>query len=180
MRWYSEKAKAAQNWKRKFKATEESIEKETSVFPDVNDFSNEDGDHSNKEVEPEVVSSQDESKGSDKASFYSDDHSEPQIQVASQNDDQKNKSENNADLPKAHSFADEDRKLEQDLGSVDHGELQTGTKTNTSYKKPPVTLLDPVKNIDQSADKALIKKNTQILQSTFKSFGVKVIIKKQF
>ncbi|GGV13343.1 DNA translocase FtsK [Lactobacillus acetotolerans] len=160
------------------KQLKDSLKKETSVFPDVNDFSNEDGDHSNKEVEPEVVSSQDESKGSDKASFYSDDHSEPQIQVASQNDDQKNKSENNADLPKAHSFADEDRKLEQDLGSVDHGELQTGTKTNTSYKKPPVTLLDPVKNIDQSADKALIKKNTQILQSTFKSFGVKVIIKK--
>lgn len=160
------------------KQLKDPLKKETSVFPDVNDFSNEDGNHSDKEVEPEVVSSQDESKGSDKASFYSDDHSEPQIQVASQNDDQKNKSENNADLPKAHSFADEDRKLEQDLGSVDHGELQTGTKTNTSYKKPPVTLLDPVKNIDQSADKALIKKNTQILQSTFKSFGVKVIIKK--
>lgn len=160
------------------KQLKDPLKKETSVFPDVNDFSNEDGNHSDKEVEPEVVSSQDESKGSDKASFYSDDHSEPQIQVASQNDDQKNKSENNADLPKAHSFADEDRKLEQDLGSVDHGELQTGTKTNPSYKKPPVTLLDPVKNIDQSADKALIKKNTQILQSTFKSFGVKVIIKK--
>lgn len=109
------------------KQLKDPLKKETSVFPDVNDFSNEDGNHSDKEVEPEVVSSQDESKGSDKASFYSDDHSEPQIQVASQNDDQKNKSENNADLPKAHSFADEDRKLEQDLGSVDHGELQTGT-----------------------------------------------------
>ncbi|QJD73238.1 DNA translocase FtsK [Lactobacillus acetotolerans] len=160
------------------KQLKDPLKKDTSVFPDVNDFSNENGDYSDKEVEPEVVSSQDESKGSDKASFYSDDHSEPQIQVASQNDDQKNKSANNADLPKAHSFADEDRKLEQDLGSVDRGELQTETKTNPSYKKPPVTLLDPVKNIDQSADKAFIKKNTQILQSTFKSFGVKVIIKK--
>jgi len=156
------------------KQLKDPLKKDTSVFPDVNDFSNEDGNHSDKEVEPEVVSSQDQNESSDKASSYS----EPQIQVASQNDDQKNNSENNADLPKAHSFADEDRKLEQDLGSVDHGELQTETKTNPSYKKPPVTLLDPVKNIDQSADKALIKKNTQILQSTFKSFGVKVIIKK--
>lgn len=35
-----------------------------------------------------------------------------------------------------------------------------------------------MRNIDQSTDKALIRQNTQTLQSTFKSFGVKVIIKR--
>ena len=47
-----------------------------------------------------------------------------------------------------------------------------------SYKKPPVTLLSPIKKVDQSQDRELIEKNTQILESTFKSFGVKVNVKK--
>lgn len=82
------------------------------------------------------------------------------------------------ELPKSHSFADEDKKMVQELADVDHGELKIDNKPSPSYKKPPLSLLDPIKSTDQSTDKQLIQKNTQILQSTFKSFGVKVIIKK--
>lgn len=98
---------------------------------------------------------------------------EPQIQIAPQHEEPDSK-----DLPKSHSFAQEDQKLVQELANVDHGELKTDTIVNKSYKKPPLSLLDPIKSTDQSTDRDLIKKNTQVLQSTFKSFGVKVIIKK--
>ncbi|NHL93217.1 DNA translocase FtsK, partial [Lactobacillus helveticus] len=99
--------------------------------------------------------------------------SEPQIQIATQHEEPESK-----DLPKSHSFTQEDQKLVQELANVDHGELKTDTVVNKSYKKPPLNLLDPIKSTDQSTDRDLIKKNTQVLQSTFKSFGVKVIIKK--
>lgn len=97
---------------------------------------------------------------------------EPQIQIAPQHDDVEKA------LPKSHSFAEDDQKLKRELADVDHGELKTDVAVNKAYKKPPLSLLDPIKSTDQSTDRDLIKKNTQVLQSTFKSFGVKVIIKK--
>lgn len=39
-------------------------------------------------------------------------------------------------------------------------------------------MLAPIKSVDQSQDKSLIQKNTEVLESTFKSFGVHVIVKK--
>src|SRR5699024_6528522 len=45
-------------------------------------------------------------------------------------------------------------------------------------KKPPINLLSTIKNVDQSQDKALIQKNKEVLESTFKSSGVHVIVKK--
>lgn len=99
---------------------------------------------------------------------------EPQIQIAPQHDDVEKA------LPKSHSFAEDDQKLKRELADVDHGELKTDVAVNKAYKKPPLSLLDPIKSTDQSTDRDLIKKNTQVLQSTFKSFGVKVIIKRQF
>ena len=85
------------------------------------------------------------------------------------------------DLPASHSYAEEDQKMKQELQDVDHGDLetkQTAQSKNPNYKKPPINLLSPIKNVDKSQDKALIQKNTEILESTFKSFGVHVIVKK--
>ena len=85
------------------------------------------------------------------------------------------------DLPASHSYAEEDQKMKQELQDVNHGDLetkQTAQSKNPNYKKPPINLLSPIKNVDQSQDKALIQKNTEILESTFKSFGVHVIVKK--
>ena len=85
------------------------------------------------------------------------------------------------DLPISHSYAEEDQKMKQELQDVDHGDL--GTKQhaqtkNANYQKPPINLLAPIKSVDQSQDKSLIQKNTEVLESTFKSFGVHVIVKK--
>lgn len=162
------------------------LQKESSVFPDVEDFDEQEQKQDSEpasstssqpeEVEtpmPEVITpdtpAEDETD-EHKPSFYSDDHP--------QNIANPSVSHSEDNFPKSHSFADDDQKMMQELGSVDHGELKTDTKINPSYKKPPLSLLDPIKNADQSTDKQLIQKNTQILQSTFKSFGVKVIIKK--
>lgn len=85
------------------------------------------------------------------------------------------------DLPASHSYAEEDQKMKQELQTVDHGDLETKQSSqlkNHNYKKPPINLLSPIKNVDQSQDKALIQKNTEVLESTFKSFGVHVIVKK--
>jgi len=85
------------------------------------------------------------------------------------------------DLPASHSYAEEDQKMKQELQTVDHGDLETKQSSqpkNPNYKKPPINLLSPIKNVDQSQDKALIQKNTEVLESTFKSFGVHVIVKK--
>lgn len=162
---------------------EDPLQDDKSIFPSVNDFSQNSVDESADDTQdemsmPEVVTPTEpiQETESEKPSFYSDDHEEkPKIQIAPQS------GEDPVDLdslPKSHSFADDDQKVKQELEDVDHGELKTATKVNRAYKKPPLSLLDPIKNTDQSTDKDLIQKNTQVLQSTFKSFGVKVIIKK--
>lgn len=97
-------------------------------------------------------------------------HHEPTIQIASHPKPDV--------LPKSHSFAADDQKMHQELDTVDHGELPIKTDINKNYKKPPLTLLNPIEDMDQQEDEDQIKKNTQILESTFKSFGVHVIVKK--
>ena len=85
------------------------------------------------------------------------------------------------DLPISHSYAEEDQKMKQELQDVDHGDLETkqhAQTKNANYQKPPINLLAPMKSVDQSQDKSLIQKNTEVLESTFKSFGVHVIVKK--
>ena len=135
-----------------------------NIFPDVADFDSDDNEEDTS-VKP---SSEDVTVEPDPEPAP-----EPQIQIVPQHEEPDSK-----DLPKSHSFAQEDQKLVQELANVDHGELKTDTIVNKSYKRPPLSLLDPIKSTDQSTDRDLIKKNTQVLQSTFKSFGVKVIIKK--
>lgn len=85
------------------------------------------------------------------------------------------------DLPISHSYAEEDQKMKQELQDVDHSDLETkqhAQTKNANYQKPPINLLAPIKSVDQSQDKSLIQKNTEVLESTFKSFGVHVIVKK--
>lgn len=97
-------------------------------------------------------------------------HSEPQIQIASHPKPD--------ELPKSHAHLDEDNKMIQEAAPIEHEPLAAHTEINKNYKLPPLSLLDPIKDSDQSIDEAQIKKNTEILESTFKSFGVHVIVKK--
>lgn len=143
------------------------IDHDKPVFPDVADFDPE------EEPEEKPQPTEEDVKPEPEPESEPEPIPEPQIQIAPQHDESDEK-----DLPKSHSFAEEDQKLQQELGEVDHGELKTETAVNKAYKLPPLSLLDPIKSTDQSADRDLIKKNTQVLQSTFKSFSVKVIIKK--
>lgn len=109
---------------------------------------------------------------------------EPQIEVSQDNASTLEPEVHDSlteNLPISHSYAEEDQNMKQELQNVDHGDLETkqGTQTkNANYKKPPINLLASIKNVDQSQDKALIQKNTEVLESTFKSFGVHVIVKK--
>ena len=157
---------------------QETSDSQNMVFPDVDDFA------VNDKSTEEFADTTDVDNSVSNESEFGDmpEHSpvEPQIQVASQNNIQKESKTDNTsgNLPKSHSFVEEDKKIKQELESVDHGELKQDQKVSPNYQKPPLTLLDSIKNVDQSTDKALIRKNTQTLQSTFKSFGVKVIIKK--
>lgn len=146
------------------KKEDEPADPDKPIFPDVADFDPDDDD--------EKENTEDTTPAVQDVAPEPEPEPEPQIQIAPQH------GEAEKDLPKSHSFADEDKKLELELGQVDHGELKTNEPVNKAYKMPPLSLLDPIKSTDQSADRDLIKKNTQILQSTFKSFGVKVIIKK--
>ena len=146
------------------KKEDEPADPDKPIFPDVADFDPDDDD--------EKENTEDTTPAVQDVAPEPEPELELQIQIAPQH------GEAEKDLPKSHSFADEDKKLEQELGQVDHGELKTNEPVNKAYKMPPLSLLDPIKSTDQSADRDLIKKNTQILQSTFKSFGVKVIIKK--
>ena len=70
------------------------------------------------------------------------------------------------DLPISHSYAEEDQKMKQELQDVDHGDLETkqhAQTKNANYQKPPINLLAPIKSVDQSQDKSLIQKNTEVL-----------------
>ncbi|WEV39123.1 DNA translocase FtsK [Lactobacillus sp. ESL0680] len=162
------------------------------IFPNVNDFA------VKKDAAEEETTSQEnlpETEAEFEAPVEDEQNDEPQIQIASQEEPKSSEPEAEFDqqaepeddekeeetaLPKSHSFADQDKKMLQELADVDHGELETKQKQepNPKYRKPPLSLLDTVKNADQSSDKTLIRQNTQTLQTTFKSFGVNVIIKK--
>ncbi|ALJ23447.1 cell division protein FtsK [Lactobacillus gallinarum] len=149
----------------KRKQRQANADQDKNIFPDVADFDSDNNEEDTTEPASEDVPVESEAD--------SEPVPELQIQIAPQHEESESK-----DLPKSHSFAQEDQKLVQELANVDHGELKTDTVVNKSYKKPPLNLLDPIKSTDQSMDRDLIKRNTQVLQSTFKSFGVKVIIKK--
>lgn len=137
----------------------------STVFPDVDDFSTADQDIDSTAAEAESVAKPDP-KIEIAVAPTPTPTSEPAIETAEEK------------LPKPRNHYEEDQKLLQKLADVDHGELKTETTVNPGYRKPPLNLLDPIKNADQSTDKQLIHKNTATLQSTFKSFGVDVIIKK--
>lgn len=135
-----------------------------STFPSMSDFNS----------EPTT---------SNKVKEESSSEFEPPIEVFQQSTPTATEIEDTStdDLPVSHSYVEEDQKMKQELQNIDHGDLETKQSTqpkSPNYKKPPINLLSPIKNVDQSQDKSLIQKNTEILESTFKSFGVHVIVKK--
>lgn len=149
------------------KKFQDPLSSESSVFPNVDDFTVKD---QATDVKPDDLTEVENEVGPT---------SDSEVEFSNHDDYQSPTDEQRADvLPKSHSFADEDAKMNQELGSVSHGEFEQDSDSKVEYQKPPITLLDPVKNVDQTADKASIRKNTQKLQATFKSFGVNVIIKK--
>ena len=158
---------------------QDPLSSESPVFPNVDDFTVKDDieDESNASSNQENDFAE-ELPIEEQPAYQEPLEDDGQVQYSSHDDQQEHSGTANDALPKSHSFADEDQKLMQELGSVDHGEFDGKEVVNPEYQKPPLTLLDSVKNTDQSADKALIRKNTQTLQSTFKSFGVNVNIKK--
>lgn len=140
------------------------LDNHDDIFPSMADFNN------------EPVSS-------NKVKEESRPEFEPPIEISQESTPVSTEVEDKAmdDLPASHSYAEEDKKMRQELQDIDHGDLETKQTTqskNPNYKKPPINLLSPIKNVDQSQDKALIQKNTEVLESTFKSFGVHVIVKK--
>lgn len=84
---------------------------------------------------------------------------EPRITVAS---DQQEKT-----TPKSDVSSDEQSELS--LAGV-------SAQTDKDYQLPPLTLLSKVKPTDQQADLKNIKKNTQLLQKTLKSFNVNATV----
>ena len=55
----------------------------------------------------------------------------------------------------------------------DIGELSmSGEQNDEDYQLPPVTLLNPVQQSDQSNERTIVERNMRILERTFASFGV--------
>jgi S-DNA-T family DNA segregation ATPase FtsK/SpoIIIE len=88
---------------------------------------------------------------------------EPTIRVAS--DSQSHEQNQSAATPVTEDEPAKDNDNDIALAGVD-------AKEDDDYQLPPVTLLSQVKATDQQKDLHNIKKNTQTLQKTLKSFGV--------
>ena len=57
---------------------------------------------------------------------------------------------------------------EEDIGDLAMG----GEENDEDYQLPPVTLLNPVQQSDQSNERTIVERNMRILERTFASFGV--------
>ncbi|MBD5430342.1 DNA translocase FtsK [Lactobacillus sp.] len=152
------------------------INNHDDTFPDLSDFS------PNDPIQE------------DKSQNLKDEIVEPKIEIAQENqtpeteaiettpiithlDDESN------NLPPSHGHIEEDKKIDfeakkKDVETATSDSVKSSHAPSKNYVMPPLSLLSPIKPIDQTQDKELIQKNTQILESTFKSFGVKVIVKK--
>ena len=75
-----------------------------------------------------------------------------------------------ASKPQENSIQEEDE-FEDD--GEDIGDLAMGGEENDEdYQLPPVTLLNPVQQSDQSNERTIVERNMRILERTFASFGV--------
>lgn len=153
------------------------LAKKENVFPNVVDFTD------SQSVDSTPSESDIKVDTTDESDFDGEDIPMPEViapePVSQTNQEFANQANHDSNsLPKSHRHDEEDQQLLNELGDVDHGEVQTELAVNPNYKKPPLSLLNPIKTSDQTTDKQLIQKNTKILQQTFSSFGVKVIIKK--
>lgn len=149
-------------------------EDQDQTFPDVTDFATDETTTPGNAPETNEAVRADSEPNSE-AKIVPAAKTTPQIQIAAENENSQAEQATDA-LPPAHIFADEDRQLK--AAAVTHDSSKQKENPHSSYQRPPLSLLAPVKKADQSEDKQLIHKNTRILQSTFKSFGVRVLIKK--
>ena len=75
-----------------------------------------------------------------------------------------------ASRPQEDSIQEE---IEFEDDGEDIGELAMGGEENDEdYQLPPVTLLNPVQQADQSNERTIVERNMRILERTFASFGV--------
>ena len=75
-----------------------------------------------------------------------------------------------ASKPQENSIQEE---LEFEDDGEDIGDLAMGGEENDEdYQLPPVTLLNPVQQSDQSNERTIVERNMRILERTFASFGV--------
>lgn len=159
------------------KKLKDPISNHDDTFPDLSDFSSDDSvqksqpqaeDIDNKSTQPEIEITQ-ESQPLEPDPL----EAAPTVTHLDDRID---------DLPPSHGHLEEDKKIDFEAKKkpvqTTVPAVSQKSSDNKKYVMPPLSLLDPIKKIDQSQDKQLIQKNTQILESTFKSFGVKVIVKK--
>lgn len=146
-------------------------------FPDLSDFSSASSDSLSSQ---EPASSENDQPTKIEISMPDQDEQNDPFEVAPKITDLNNEDE----LPPSHAYVEEDKKIKQEVSAKENNVEKSTTQqksllvNHSSYTKPPLTLLKPIKKVDQSQDRGLIEKNTQILESTFKSFGVKVNVKK--
>ena len=75
-----------------------------------------------------------------------------------------------ASKPQENSIQEE---IEFEDDGEDIGDLAMGGEENDEdYQLPPVTLLNPVQQSDQSNERTIVERNMRILERTFASFGV--------
>ena len=75
-----------------------------------------------------------------------------------------------ASKPQENSIQEE---IEFEDDGEDIGDLAMGGEENDEdYQLPPVTLLNPVQQADQSNERTIVERNMRILERTFASFGV--------
>lgn len=156
------------------KKLRDPINNHDDTFPDLSDFSSDNAvqESQAKALDNEII--QPEVEVSQERQHLESDSSKKVPTVTHLDDDD--------DLPPSHGHIEEDKKIDfeakKQLVPTIISDTTQKSSDNEKYIMPPLSLLDPIKKIDQSQDKQLIQKNTQTLESTLKSFGVKVIVKK--
>ncbi|MCI1943099.1 MAG: DNA translocase FtsK [Lactobacillus sp.] len=143
---------------------QDPLQKDEQPFPDLSDFKSQQptdetsdsvsDDASIESVEPEIIS-----------------QPEPDLNEVVANEPAR---------PLSHGDLADDQQVPHNLGSVEHHDdlaSEPVKPVTGNYQLPPVSLLDPIKHVDQSEDRALIRTNTNKLEQTLASFGVKVKVK---
>lgn len=146
---------------------QDPLQDNDQLFPDLNDFK-----AKTQQTGPTNDQTQD-------ANTSFDEPAEPEIISPEPTNDEEQSEEPSVTHHISHGDQADDQTVLQNLGMVEHhDELPVNEPAaNSHYQLPPLSLLDPVKQVDQSEDRILIRTNTHKLEQTLASFGVKVKVK---